>query len=132
MANTTTARVNRTPTHNDREIANLMYRAIAAVQDGGRFGDRKVFISSLWAKMLDLETQTGGALTEGCTIAHFRAWLMGARLLTWDGTQDGARLVVLCRADLVAAMDSAQVAASETLTQGAAFHFVLDPQVAGA
>lgn len=36
----------------------------------------------------------------------------------------------MCRADLVAAMDPARVAASETLTDGAAFHFVLDPLVA--
>jgi hypothetical protein len=37
---------------------------------------------------------------------------------------------VLCRADLVTAMDPALVAASETLTDGAAFHFVLDREVA--
>ena len=37
---------------------------------------------------------------------------------------------MLCRADLVAAMDPARVAASETLADGAAFHFVLDPAIA--
>jgi hypothetical protein len=89
-----------------------------------------VFIVALWTTMLTIEAATSGSLTEGCTIAHFKAWLLRARLLTRDGTHDGARLVVLCRADLVAAMDPALVAASETITDGAAFHFVLDPRVA--
>jgi hypothetical protein len=130
MTNTTTARVDRTPTYNDLEITDLVRRALAAVQDAGRFGDRKVFISSLWIQMRGIEAQTGGTLTDGATIEHFKAWLLRARLLTRDGTEDGARLLVLCRADLVAAMDPARVAASETLTDGAAFHFVLDPAVA--
>ena len=95
-----------------------------------RFGDRKVFIASLWTQMLGIEAQTGGTLTDGATIEHFKAWLLRTRLLTRDGTQDGARLVVLCRADLVAAMEPARVAASETLADGAAFHFVLDPAFA--
>ena len=37
---------------------------------------------------------------------------------------------MLARADFVAAMDPTMVAASETVTDGAAFHFVLDPAVA--
>ena len=41
------ASVDRTPTHNDREITSLVHRALAAVRDTGRFDDRKVFISSL-------------------------------------------------------------------------------------
>jgi len=129
MANTA-ARVDRTPTHNDLEITSLVHRALSAVRDAGRFGDRKVFIASLWTTMLAIEAAMSGTLTEGCTIAHFQAWLLRARLLTRDGTQEGARLVVLCRADLVAAMDPALVAASETVTDGAAFHFVLDPRIA--
>jgi hypothetical protein len=36
---------------------------------------------------------------------------------------------VLCRADLVAAMDHRMVAASETVIDGATFHFVIDPAV---
>src|SRR4029077_20652590 len=108
----------------------LVHCALAAVQDAGRFGDRKVFIASLWAQMLAIEAQTGRTLGDGATLEHFKAWLLRARLLTCDGTREGARLVVLCRADLVAAMDPASVAASETLTDGAAFHFVLDPRVA--
>jgi hypothetical protein len=132
MASTTTARVDRTPTHNDLEIARLVHHALADVQDAGRFGDRKVFIASLWNRMLAIEAQTGGTLTQGATLEHFKAWLVRSRLYTSDGTEHGARLVVLSRADLVAAMDPALVAASETITDGAVFHFVVDPQVARA
>lgn len=118
-----------TPTHNDLELANLVHCALAFVQDGGRFGDRKVFIASLWIVMLCIEAEAEGTLTEGATLQHFKAWLLRSRLLTRDGTMEGERLVVLCRADLVAAMDPALVAASETLTDGATFHFVIDPAV---
>jgi hypothetical protein len=38
--------------------------------------------------------------------------------------------VVLARADFVAAMDHSVIAASETVTDGVTFHFVLDPAVA--
>jgi hypothetical protein len=130
MTNTTTARVDRTPTYNDVETARLAYRAMADLQDAGRFGDRKVFIASLWTRMTTIEAQTGGTLTEGATVEHFKAWLLRSRLLTCDGTEHGARLIVLCRADLVAAMDPALVAASETTADGAVFHFALDPQAA--
>ena len=126
----TAARVDRTPTHNDLEITRLVHRALADVQDAGRFGDRKVFIASLWTRMLAIESQTGGTLTDGATLDHFKTWLLRSRLLTRDGSERGARLVVLCRADLVAAMDPALVATSETATDGAVFHFALDPQLA--
>jgi len=132
MTNPTIARIDRTPTHNDLEVARLVHRAMAEVQDAGRFGDRKVFIASLWARMITIEAQTGGTLTEGATIEHFKAWILCSRLLTYDGTEHGAQLIVLCRADLVAAMDPALVAASETATDEAVFHFALDPQVARA
>jgi hypothetical protein len=130
MANPTTARIERTATHNDLEITDLVHRALIAVQDAGRFGDRKVFISSLWTQMRGIEAWFGGTLTDSATIDDFKAWLLRARLLTRDGTEDGARLIVLCRADLVAAMDPARVAASETLAEGATFHFALDPAIA--
>jgi len=130
MANTTTVSVDRTPTHTDLAIADLVHRALADVQDADRFGDRKVFIASLWTQMRGIEAQIGSSLTDGATLEHFKAWLLRARLLTRDGTKDDAPLIVLCRADLVAAMDPARVAASETLADGAAFHFALDPSVA--
>ena len=68
-----TARVERTPTHRDLEVAELAHRALGAVQHAGRFGDRKVFISALSAMMLHLDAEVGGHLTEGCTIEHFKA-----------------------------------------------------------
>jgi len=130
MANPCTPRIDRTPTHNDREITSLVHRALAAVRDTGRFGDRKVFISSLWAMVLSLDAENGGNLTDGATIEHFKAWLLRSRLLTCDGTAEGAPLIVLARADLVAAMNDVLVAASETIADGATFHFALDPYVA--
>lgn len=130
MTNTATC-LDWTPTYNDLELANLMRRALASVQEGGRFGDRKVFIASLWIAMLCIEAESGRHLTEGAALQHFKVWLLRSRLLTRDGTNRGERLVVLCRADLVAAMDPALVAASEVITGGATFHFVIDPAVGG-
>jgi len=130
MMNFRVAGIDRTPTPNDLEIANLVHRVLAAVQGAGRFGDRKVFISSLWAMMLHIEAQTRSTLPYGATLEHFKAWLLRGLRLTRDGTQKGAPLVVLARADFVAAMDPTMVAASETVTDGATFHFVLDPAVA--
>jgi hypothetical protein len=127
MANPKAVSIDRTPNYNDLDIANLVHRALAAVQEAGRCGDRKVFIASLWAMMLHIEAQTGGTVTRGASIEHFKAWLLRGLRLTRDGTEKGAPLVVLARADFVAAMDPTMVAASETLTDGASFHFVLDP-----
>lgn len=127
----TAACLDWTPTHHDLELATLVRRALASVQDGGRFGDRKVFIASLWIAMLCIEAEAGGTLIDGATLQHFKAWLLRSRLLTRDGTMEGERLVVLCRADLVAAMDPALVAASEAVTDGATFHFVIDPAIGG-
>ena len=124
------AGIDRTPTPNDLEIATLVHRALAAVQGAGRLGDRKVFIASLWATMLHIDAQTCGTLPYGATLEHFKAWLLRGLRLTRDGTERGAPLVVLARADFVAAMDPTMVAASETVTDGATFHFVLDPAVA--
>lgn len=80
--------------------------------------------------MLHLDVETGCNLTNGATIEDFKAWLLRSRRLTRDGSEKCAPLVVLVRADLVAAMDHAVVMASETVTDGATFHFVLDPAVA--
>ena len=124
------AGIDRTPTPNDLEIADLVHRALAAMRGTGRFGDRKVFIASLWAMVLHVEAQTRGTLPCGATLEQFKAWLLRGLRLTRDGTERGAPLVVLARADLVAAMDPTMVAASETVTDGATFHFVLDPAVA--
>ena len=130
MRNFNPAGIDRTPTRDDLQIANLAHRALVTVQGAGRFGDRKVFIASLWAMMLHIEAQTRGTLTDGMFLAQFKAWLLRGLRLTRDGTERGAPLVVLARADFVAAMDPTMVAASETVTDGATFHFVLDPAVA--
>ncbi|HEU4728266.1 MAG TPA: hypothetical protein VFT22_10265 [Kofleriaceae bacterium] len=57
-------------------------------------------------------------MTDGVTIEHLKTWLLYARLLTREEAEDGAQLVLLCRANLVAAMDRAKdpakVTASET------------------
>jgi hypothetical protein len=130
MTNSNAARIDLTPTYNDLEITSLVHRALATVLDAGRFGDRKVFIASLWTMMLRIEVETGGTLTNGATLEDFKAWLLRSRRVTRDGTEEGAPLVVLARADFVAAMDHSVVAASETVTDGATFHFALDPAVA--
>ena len=116
------------PTVNDEERAQLVYRAIASVRALGRFGDRKVFIAPLWDAVIRLDAASGRGLTLDCTIEHFKAWLLRARRLRWGGCGD--RLIVLARADLVAAMDPRMVAASEMYDEGATYHFILDPTVA--
>lgn len=60
MSNTTTVRVDRTPTCSDLAIIRLVHCALAAIQDTDRFGDRKMFIASLWTGMLAIEARTGG------------------------------------------------------------------------
>jgi hypothetical protein len=130
MMNRKVTHTDKNPLHNDLEIASLAHRALAAVQDAGRFGDRKVFISALWAMMLRLDAETGDKLTNAAALEDFKKWLLRSRRLTRNGLDQGAPLVVLARADLVAAMDYQIVAASETLADGAEFHFVLDPAVA--
>ena len=68
MMSVRVAGIDRTPTPNDLEIADLVHRALAAVQGAGRFGDRKVFIASLWAMMLHIEARLRGTLPYGTTI----------------------------------------------------------------
>ena len=103
-----------------------MSRALVAVQAPGRFGERKVFTSALWSEMCRLDTAEGSPLTHRRTLQHFQRWLFASLDLTDDGTGTGAPLVVLARADLVAAMDPALVAASEWQVDGATYHFVID------
>lgn len=119
MTTSNATSIDRTTAHNDLEIASLVRHALATVRDAGRFGDRKVFIASLWTMMLTIEGQTGGTLTAGATLEDFKAWLLRSRRITRDGTEEGAPLIVLARADFVAAMDYTVVAASETVTGGA-------------
>ena len=88
-------------------------RATARTLRDGAFGERKVFISSVWDHM-----RRHGPWS-ALTLDEFKARLLAAHR---------AGELVLARADLVAAMPAALVAASETGTDGASFHFILrDP-----
>ncbi|HKA87997.1 MAG TPA: hypothetical protein VKE22_10040 [Haliangiales bacterium] len=80
-------------------------RAAAGASPSGRFGDNKVFISHVHAALAD----------PALDLPAFKARLV-------DAHRQG--LVTLTRADLVEAMDPADVAASETRYLGATFHFV--------
>lgn len=85
-------------------------RDVARTATHGVFGDRKVFISSVWDELR--RQPTWSALT----LDEFKA-----RLVTAHRAGD----LVLARADLVAAMNPELVAASETTTDGASFHFIV-------
>lgn len=85
-------------------------RDVARATTHGVFGDRKVFISSVWDELR--RHPTWSALT----LDEFKARLVRAH-------QAGD--VVLARADLVAAMNPELVAASETTADGASFHFIV-------
>ncbi len=76
----------------------------------GVFGHRKVFISAVWD-----ELRRAGRWST-LTIADFKSRLLAAQR---------AGGLELARADLVAAMDPRLVADSETLTDGASFHFIV-------
>ena len=83
--------------------------AAARVVDG-RFGDRKVFVSAVWDELHRDPRWADLALAE------FKTRLVAAHR---------AGELALARADLVAAMDPALVAASEIAADGASFHFIV-------
>jgi hypothetical protein len=85
-------------------------RSAAAGSPDGRFGDRKVFVSAVWRELR--KRPRWSALT----LDELKHQLVAAHR---------AGELVLARADLVAAMDPALVAASEIATDGASFHFVI-------
>jgi hypothetical protein len=76
----------------------------------GVFGERKVFISSVWNAIRAMPSWSALPLED------FKANLVAAHR---------KQELTLARADLVAAMDPALVASSETRTDGATFHFVV-------
>lgn len=76
----------------------------------GVFGDRKVFISRVWDALRATPAWAQLALDE------FKARLVSAH---------HHRELELARADFVAAMDPALIAASETATDGTTFHFIV-------
>jgi hypothetical protein len=85
-------------------------RSAARAARDGVFGDRKVFISSVWHALRATPPWSQLALDD------FKARLVSAHR---------QRELELARADLVAAMDPTLVAASETRTDGATFHFIV-------
>jgi hypothetical protein len=85
-------------------------RSAARAARDGVFGDRKVFISSVWHVLRSTPAWAKLDLDE------FKARLVSAHR---------HRELELARADLVAVMDPALVAASETRTDGATFHFIV-------
>ena len=92
------------------DLAAAARRAVAAIGHDAneRFGARKVFLAAVHAALggegaIDLE-----AFKRRMVTAH------------------RAGLLVLARADLVAAMPEAAIAASKVCDDGAEFHFVID------
>lgn len=85
-------------------------RSAARNASDGLFGDRKVFISSVWNALRTTPPWSRLELDE------FKAQLVSAHR---------SQKLELARADLVAAMDPVLVAASETQTDGATFHFIV-------
>ncbi len=86
-------------------------RRAAGVVVDGRFGDRKVFVSAVWRALARDPRWAALSLDE------FKTRLVAAHR---------AGELLLARADLVAAMDPALVAASEIAVDGASFHFLID------
>jgi len=85
-------------------------RDVARAATHGRFGDRKVFISSVWDALRCQPTWST------LTLDDFKARLVRAH-------QAGD--VVLARADAVSTMNPELVTASETRADGASFHFIV-------
>lgn len=82
----------------------------AGAAQGGWFGDRKVFVSAVW------EALRSDPRWSALTLDAFKQRLVAAH---------HAGALELARADLVAAMDPALVAASEIATGPASFHFIV-------
>ncbi len=93
----------------DLQALAALVRQSASTATEGVFGRRKVFISRLWQQL-----RTHPALT-AMPLDAFKRQLIAAHK---------AGLLVLARADLVAAMDPRDVAESETTHVEARYHFV--------
>jgi hypothetical protein len=92
----------------DVALSSLIKSTIPKIGPEGRFG-WKVFVSEIWKHLRSYDSMS---------LPEFKARLLR---LNRKG------LIILARADLIGAMDSAKVAASEITDRGATFHFVLDP-----
>jgi len=93
----------------DESFAADVLRA-ANSRDVVCFGDRKVFVASLWDRLIEQPAWASLSLDQ------LKSRLVAAHR---------AGRLVLARADLVAAMDPALVEASQIIADGASFHFVI-------
>jgi hypothetical protein len=92
-------------------FAATVSEAMERVPESGRFGPRKVFVSAIWDALRDTDRNRQN-------LDNFKAQLFAAHR---------AQLLSLARADLVAAMPTAMVAASQLEPdRGVTFHFVID------
>jgi hypothetical protein len=97
------------PVPSPEELRTFAERVLEAAKASttGHFGEDKVFISHVWRTLKEQ--------VRGLDEQTFKNRLVEA---------NRARLLSLSRADLVEAMDAADVAASETRYLGATFHFI--------
>jgi hypothetical protein len=97
------------PTEPPAAFAADVLRAAGAAT-AGWFGDRKIFVYAVWDQL------RSDPRWSALTLPAFKAQLLAAHR---------AGELTLARADLVAAMDPALVAASEIAADGASFHFLV-------
>ncbi|HEX8824476.1 MAG TPA: hypothetical protein VF794_31430 [Archangium sp.] len=96
-----------TPGPEDLRTFAERVKEAAQASTSGRFGEDKIFISHVWRTLREQ--------ARGLDERTFKDKLVEA---------NRARLLTLSRADLVEAMDPADVSASETRYLGATFHFI--------
>jgi hypothetical protein len=102
-----------TPAQADAALAALaaaVHAAAAAAESRAVFDERNVYISAVWRAL------RGRPPVDRLDLDGFKRALVAAHR---------AGLVSLARADLVAVMDPAEVAASETISAEARYHFVV-------
>jgi hypothetical protein len=111
-SNAASSAAGRTPDAAPEAAASFVDTVLRAADEvvDGWFGDRKVFVSAVWEQLRRDPRWAELGLGE------FKAQLVAAHR---------AGELALARADLVAAMDPALVAASETAADGASFHFLV-------
>lgn len=98
-------------------FAEAVVKAAAAAEARAVFDDRNVFISAVWRAL------HGRPPIDRMSLDGFKHALVAAHR---------AGLVSLARADLVAVMDPAEVAASETASGEARYHFVVREEPRGS
>jgi hypothetical protein len=95
-------------------FAAAVINAVRSIGTGKteRYGARKVFISAAYRALVSAGYDVG-------SLDGFKARMVSAQCASY---------LLLARADLVGAMPTATVAASEISDRGATFHFVLDSE----